>query len=209
MTGSTKNQLQASIIPVLYKKGFIEEHNIDITDFAKSLCSRNGKAGFIITRQDIEWYWEGNVRAEFDTVDPIHHRLISQTKCPKFNAYWMNKTATVAFQARRILQEQEGFWLLKPNVREKKHFDSALILGNGTERWTIPHVSLLAVEDFSFTEFVQSVREANADHAGEVLNKAKMFHLWGALIKKAYDFVPKEVQVKKLREVRSIPLDDH
>ena len=209
MTGSTSRQLQASIIPVLYKKGFIEEQNIDITDFAKSLCSKNGKAGFNITRHDIEWYWEGNVRSEFDTVNPVHHRLISQTRCPKFDMYWMNKTATVAFQARRILQEQDGFWLLRPNARERKHFESALILGNGMERWTIPHVSLLAVEDVSFTGFVQSVREANADHAGEDLNKAKIFRLWGTLIKKAYDFVPKEVQVKKLREVRSSPLDDH
>ena len=209
MTGSANCQLQASIIPVLYKKGLIEEHNIDITDFAKSLCSRNDKAGFFITRHDIEWYWEGNVRAEFDTVNPVHHRLISQTRCPKFDTYWMNKTATVAFQARKILQEQEGFWLFRPNAREKKHLDSALILGNGTERWTIPHVSLLAVEDVSFTGFVQSVREANADHAGEGLNMAKMFRLWGALIKKAYDFVPKEVQVKKLREVRSTLLGYH
>ena len=209
MTGSANRQLQASIIPVLYKKGLIEEHNIDITDFAKSLCSRNDAAGFFITRHDIEWYWEGNVRAEFDTVNPVHHRLISQTRCPKFDTYWMNKTATVAFQARKILQEQEGFWLLRPNAREKKHFDSALILGNSTERWIIPHVSLLALEDVSFTGFVQSVREANADHAGEGLNMAKMFRLWGALIKKAYDFVPKEIQVKKLREVRSTLLGYH
>ena len=205
MSGPTNHRLQASIIPVLYKKGFIEEHNIDITDFAKSLCSRNGKAGFIITRHDIEWYWEGNVRAEFDTVNPAHHRLISQTRCPKFDTYWMNKTATVAFQARRILQQQDEFWLLKPNAREGKHFETAIILGNGTERWTIPHVSLQAVEDVSFMGFVQNVREANPDHAGEGLNKAKMFRLWGALIKKAYDFVPKEVQLEKLREVRSFP----
>ena len=209
MTGSTSHQLQASIVPVLYKKGLIEEQNIDITDFAKSLCSRNAKAGFNITRRDIEWYWEGNVRAEFDTVNPVHHRLISQTRCPKFDTYWMNKTATVAFQARRILQEQEGFWLLRPNARERKYFESALNLGNSTERWTIPHVSLLAIENVSFTAFVESIREANADHAGEGLNKAKIFRLWGTLIKKAYDFVPKEVQVKKLREVRSSPLDDH
>ena len=209
MTGSTSHQLQASIVPVLYKKGLIEEQNIDITDFAKSLCSRNAKAGFNITRRDIEWYWEGNVRAEFDTVNPVHHRLISQMRCPKFDTYWMNKTATVAFQARRILQEQEGFWLLRPNARERKYFESALNLGNSTERWTIPHVSLLAIENVSFTAFVESIREANADHAGEGLNKAKIFRLWGTLIKKAYDFVPKEVQVKKLREVRSSPLDDH
>lgn len=183
----------------------MEEHNIDITDFAKSLCSRNNKAGFIITRHDVEWYWEGNVRAEFDTVNPVHHRLISQTRCPKFERYWMNKTATLAFEARKILQEQEGFWLLKPNAREIKHFETAIILGNDTERWTIPHVSLLTVEDVSFTEFVQSVRKANTDHAAEGLNKAKMFTLWGALIKKGFGFVPKEVQVKKLREVRSVP----
>ena len=209
MTEPTTPQLQPSIILVLYKQGFIEENNIDITDFAKSLCASNSKAGYAITRHDVEWYWEGNVRTDFDTVNPLHHKLISQTRCPKFDTYWMNKTEPVAFQARRFSQEREGFWVLKPNVKESKHFETALILGNRAERWIIPHVSLLAIEDVSFTKFEKKVREANADHAGEGLDKAKMVRLWGALIKKAYDFVPKEVQLMKLKEVRSLPLNDH
>ena len=75
-------------------------------------------------------YWETNVRAEFDSVDPSHNRLVSQAKRLKFEFYWMGKTAVAALQAKTLLQEQEEFWLLKPNTKERKHFKNALILGN-------------------------------------------------------------------------------
>lgn len=209
MAGGGSGQLQPSIIPIFYKKTYLEKHNIDITDYAKSFCSENGKEGHIVTRHDIEWYWEGNIRAEFDTVDPSHNRLISQTKCPKFETHWMRKTATTAFLAKKLLQEQEEFWLLKPNRKEKKHIKSALILGNDTERWIIPDVSLMAIDDVFFDKVAQNIRAANAGATGCNLNDSKMFRLWGTLIKKAYDFVPKEVHIEKLKEVGLLLLEDH
>lgn len=183
----------------------MERRNIDITYYAKEFCSRNRKQGRLITRRDVEWYWEGNIRAEYDTVDLIHNRLISQTRSPKFDAYWMQAMTPAAYQEKRLLQEQEGFWLLRPSTRERKHFKSALILGNRAERWIIPHVSLMAVENVAYEDFVHDLQEAN----GEGAKGSKVFRLWGALIKKAYDFVPKEVQTEKLKEVRSIPLKNH
>lgn len=205
MAGTPQRQLQASIIPVLLPKSFIEKRKIDITDYAKKICSRNREQGKLITRRDVEWYWEGNVRAEYDTVDPSHNRLITQIRCPKFEAYWDNMTAPLAVREERLRQQQrQGFWPLRPNARERKHFEGALILGNHTERWIIPHVSLMAIEDVEYGDFVHDVRKAN----GEGLRGSTVFRLWGALIKKAYDFVPREVQTEKLREVRSIPLDD-
>lgn len=63
----------------------------------------------------------------------------------------------------------------------------------------------MAVEDVDYEDFVHDVRKAN----GEALRGSTVFHLWGALIKKAYDFVPKEVQTGKLKEVRSTPLSGH
>lgn len=134
-------------------------------------------------------------------MDLIHNRPISQTRSPKFDAYWMQAMAPAAYLEKRLLQEQEGFRLLRPSARERKHFKSALILGNHGERWIIPHVSLMAVEDVAYEDFVHDVREANA----EPPRGSTVFHLWGALIKKDYDFVPKEVQTEKLKEVRSIP----
>ena len=205
MAGAPRRQLQASIIPVLYPKTYIEKHNLDITGYAKEFYNRNRIEGKLVTRRDIEWYWEGNVRAEYDTVDPAHNRLISQIRCPKFETFWMNLTAPVAPQPEKLLQEQQGFQLLRPNEKEKKHFKGALILGNATERWIIPDVSLMAVDDFAHDEFVQNVREANNQH----LDRSKVFHLWGALIKKAYGFVPREVQIEKLKEVRTTSLDSH
>lgn len=206
MAGTPQRQLQASVIPVLYPKTDIEKRKIDITDYAKEFCSRNRKQGKLITRRDVEWYWEGNIRAEYDTVDPAHNWLISQIRCPKFQAFWINTAAPLAVREERLLQQQQqGFWPLRPNAKERKHFGSALILGNHTQRWIIPHVSLMAVEDVDYEDFVHDVRKAN----GEALRGSMVFHLWGALIKKAYDFVPKEVQTEKLKEVRSTPLGDH
>lgn len=205
MAATPIGQLQTSVVPVLYPKSYMERRNIDITDYAKEFCSRNRKQGRLITRRDVEWYWEGNIRAEYDTVDLIHNRLISQTRSPKFDAYWMQAMTPAAYQEKRLLQEQEGFWLLRPSTRERKHFKRALILGNRAERWIIPHVSLMAVEDVAYEDFVHDLQEAN----GEGPKGSKVFRLWGALIKKAYDFVPKEVQTEKLKEVRSIPLKDH
>ena len=209
MMPSTKGRLQASIVPVLYKNGYIEENIIDITDFAKDFCKKNAKAGLAITRHDIEWYWEGNIRAEFDTTDPKHQRLINQMRCPRFERFWLNRTAPEAFQAKSLLHEQEGVWLLTPNAKEKKHFANALVLGNYTERWVIPNVSLMPIEDVFFDDCMWRVQVANTGAAGADLDKSTMFRLWGALIKKAYDFVPKEVQNEKLKEVRCIPVIDH
>lgn len=205
MAGHAGPQLQPSIIPVLYNRAFLEKHNIDITDYGKHFCTENSKQGKIITRRDIEWYWEGNIRAEFDTVDPSHNRLISQTKCPKFELYWLGKTAVAALQAKKLLHEQQGLWLLKPKRKEIKHFKSALILGNDTERWIVPDVSLMAIRDICFTTFAHNVRAANV---GDNLSDSMLFRLWGTLVKKAYDFVPKEVQIQKLKEVHFIPLID-
>ena len=120
----------------------------------------------------------------------------------------MVKTETAALLAKRRLQEQEGFWLLGLNKKEKKHFENALIVGNDTERWIVPEVFVMAIEDVSFENFVQNVRAANTSDVGNNLDGSNVFHLWGALIKKAYDFVPKDVQTEKLKEVSPIPLDD-
>ena len=204
-----KLQLQASIIPVLFEKGHIEKHKTDITDFAKAFRTANSKQGKTITRHDVEWYWEGNVRSEFDTVDPLHNHLISQIESPKFEMYWANKTAIATLQGKTLLQKHEDFRLLIPNNKEKKHHKNALILGNGRERWIVPEVFLMALYDISFEDFVQGVGTANTDDASHNLDESKVFRLWAAFIKKAYDFVPKEVQVEKLKEVCSVPLDDH
>ena len=76
--------------------------------------------------------------------DPIHQRLISQTRYPKFERFWLNRTAPEAFQATILSYKQEELRLLTPNVKEKKHFANALVLGNHIERWIIPNVSLMA-----------------------------------------------------------------
>ena len=207
--GSTNGQLQASIIPVSYRKGAIVKQNITLFNFANNFYLINQNNGNTITRRDVEWYWESNVRFEFDTADPAHNRLISQIRSPKFETFWLNKTAVATVQAKRVLHEQEGFWPVTPNITERKHFKNAIILGNGMERWIIPNVALMAVEDVSFQKFVQEVRKVNADRASDELDKSKLFRLWGALIKKGYDFVPKEVQNEKLKEVCSTPFDDH
>ena len=73
----------------------------------------------------------------------------------------------------------------------------------------MPEVFLMALYDISFEDFVQSVRTANTDDPYYNLDESKVFRLWAAFIKNAYDFVPKEVQVEKLKEVCSVPLDDH
>ncbi len=70
-------------------------------------------------------------------------------------------------------------------------------------------MSLMAIDDVSFSEFAHNVRTANAGDACDNLDKSKLFQLWGALIKKAYDFVPKEVQIEKLKEVGLVQLGDH
>lgn len=210
MAGHVRPQLQASIVPIFHKKAFLEKHNIDIVDYAKHFCRENSKQGYIITRHDIEWYWEGNTRAEYDTRDPSHDRLISQAGCPKFESYWMEKSAVTALQAKEVLQEQEGgMWPLKPTQKEKKYNKSALILGNHTERWIVPDVSLMAIDEVSFSEFEQKIRTANAGDACENLDKSKLFQLWGTLINKAYDFVPKEVQIEKLKGVGLVQSGDH
>ena len=105
-------------------------------------------------------------------------------------------------QAQKFLQEQDGFWLLKPKTKEKKHFKSALILGNDSERWIVPDASLMPIEDVSFEDFEQSIRAINIGVDGGKLDKSKLFRLWGTLIKKAYAFVPRDVQNEKLKEAR-------
>lgn len=206
MAEYTGAQLQASIIPVFYKRDFLEEHNVDIVEYAKKICSKNRKNGKLILRHDVEWYWEAEIRAAFDALDTSHHRLINQIRCPKFDIYWTRKTATAALQAKEHLRQQQEFWLLKPKTKEKTHLKSALILGNNIERWIVPDVSLMAIDDVFFDKFVQSVRAANVDDADNSLDDSKLLRLWGALIKQAYDFVPKEVQIQKLKEVGFIPL---
>ena len=209
MAGHARPQLQASIVPIFYNKTFLEKHNIDIVDYAKRFCSENSKLGYIVTRHDIEWYWEGNTRAEYDTRDP-HNRLISQARCPKFESYWMEKSAVTALQAKKLLQKQEGgMWPLKPTQKEKKYNKSALILGNHTERWIVPDVSLMAIGDVSFGQFEHNIREANAGDACDNLYESKLFQLWGTLIKRVYDFVPKEVQLEKLKEVGLSRSENH
>ena len=110
-----------------------------------------------------------------------------------------------AFKAKRLSQEQVGFWVLKPNKGEEKHLKGAIFLGNALERWVIPDVSLMDIEDVFYSHFAQDVREANPGNFNDGLNDAKVFQLWGALVKKAFDFAPKQVQTAKLMEVSSDP----
>ena len=67
----------------------------------------------------------------------------------------------------------------------------------------------MAIEDVFFDDCMWRVKVANFGGAGNSLDQSTKFRLWGALIKKAYDFVAKEVQNEKLKEVRSIPVIDH
>lgn len=55
----------------------------------------------------------------------------------------------------------------------------------------MPEVFLMALYDVSFEEFVQGLRTANTTDASHKMDESKVFRLWAALIKKAYDFVPK------------------
>ena len=70
------------------------------------LLSAINCAGKTIIPRDVEWYWEGNVRSEFDTIDPKHNRLVSQTECPLLNVYDCNGgSSTLEVHARA---EKEG-----------------------------------------------------------------------------------------------------
>ena len=209
MAEYARAQLQASIIPVLHRRTYLEKHKMDIVDYAKEFFNENNKHGKVITRHDIEWYWEANIRAEYDTLNPSHNQLVSQTSCPKFQIFWMQKIAVAALQEKELLHQQEGFWLLKPSSKQRKHLKGALILGNDTERWIVPDVALMAIGDVFFNTFVQNIKTANASQIDDNLDDSKLFRLWGALVKKAYDFVPKEVQIEKLKEVGSNPLINH
>ena len=75
--------------PSSHKRVFLEKHNFDIADYAKHFYSENQKYDKIITRHDIEWYWKGNIRAEFVTVNSSHNQLVSQTRCPKFKIFYV------------------------------------------------------------------------------------------------------------------------
>lgn len=82
-------------------------------------------------------------------------------------------------RAKELVQQQEGFWLLKPNSKQRKHLKSALILGNDTERWIIPDVALMAIGDVFFNTVVQNIQAANASHIDSKLDDSKFFRLWG------------------------------
>lgn len=66
-----------------------------------------------------------NIRAELDNVDPFHNQLVSQTSCPEFEIFWMQRTAVAALQAKELVQ-QEGKWPVKHDTKEKKHLKGTL-----------------------------------------------------------------------------------
>ena len=68
------------------------------------------------------------IRAEFDTVNPSHNRLVSEMSCPKFDIFWIQRTTVAGLRAEGFRQQQEGFWLLKLKryPKQKNHLEGSL-----------------------------------------------------------------------------------
>lgn len=129
-----------------------------------------------------------------------------KVECPLYNGYWEKRADEKAFFEREYQSELYAFSKARQNpTRAQRRYWPGCILIEDNERneYVIPRISLLALQQVNYMDFVKSVLQANPL---KNISRFTMQELWVAVVTKVYHFedtLDKELKIGEVNKSKS------
>ena len=126
-----------------------------------------------------------------------------------YDGYWEKRADEKAFFEREERFELCTFtksqW--NPTQAQKRNWPGCVLLeDNGRKEILIPRISLLALQQVNYMDFVKSVLQANPL---KKISRFTMEELWVAVVTKIYHFedgLDKELKIGEVKSPKAIPV---
>ena len=192
-----------------YTKCKFEELNHNISVFTQTSQYLNRlHRGRELERNEIDQQWTHLIQRMYPADDPKSYELLAQVghsnqtlmgrkvplmrssklECPLYDGYWEKRADEKSFFEREQKLELFTFTksLREPTWAEKRKRPGCIRMRyHQSKEFVVPKISLLALQQLNYLDFVKSVLHANPS---KQISKFTMEELWMAVVTKIYHF---------------------
>ncbi|MCJ1458166.1 hypothetical protein MMC28_008537 [Mycoblastus sanguinarius] len=186
------------VVPLIYRANEFEAIGHSIVEYTKKLLSKNDPRGVHLDQGEVNWYFEGDVRATYAEGDERRYWALQQRMCPLIVGFWAMYTNPENFFLHKANEATTHFREL-PRDRACRN-KGTLILGDGNETVVVPDIGLLSLRHVNYIDVVKAVKGANAEVD---FSEMKMLKLWQGIVVNVYHYECDCAKIEKLVEADS------
>lgn len=134
----------------------------------------------------------------------------SKVECPGYDGYWEKHADESSFLQREHRTEFSAFNKPQrnPTVAQRHNWPGCIIMEDSEKNeLVVPRISLLALQQLNYLDFVKSVLQANSLW---IISPFTMEELWAAVVTKIYHFentLEKELKIGEVQSAKALSIN--